>query len=77
MKTMIGKMTCEQARLFIKEAKESVVINPELRNYILGIQSAAPAQLKDKLLAWRAVNLCSNTSPSNLCKIIDIAISNS
>lgn len=76
MRTMIGKMTCEQATLFIKEAKESVVIDPELKKYILGLQPTAPAQLKDKLLIWRAVNLCSSTSPSNLCKVIDIAISN-
>lgn len=77
MQTMIGKMTCEQATTFIKGAKESTSIDPQLKNYILGSQATAPPQLKEKLKAWRAtLSLCDSFLPSSLCKVIDIAISN-
>jgi hypothetical protein len=76
MQTMIGDMTCEQATLLIKSAKESTAIDAELKNYILGNLSYTPVQLKSKLIAWRTTNSCSSSSPSSLCKVIDMAIAN-
>jgi hypothetical protein len=76
MLAMIGKMTCEEATLLIKRAKESSVIDIELKNYILGNLSYTPATLKTKLINWRNSNSCSPSSPSDLCKVIDKAIAN-
>lgn len=76
MRAMVGSMTCEQATLFIRSAKESNNIDAELKKYILGDITNAPAQLKEKLIAWKNSISCNASSPSELCKVIGIAIAN-
>lgn len=73
---MIGDMTCEEVTRFIKGAKESNTIDPELKRYILGELPYVPGQLKDKMIAWRTSIACSSFLPSDLCKHIDEAIGN-
>lgn len=79
MRLMIGNMTCEEATLLIRKAKESpaALIDAQLREYILGSGIAlSNAQLKSKLQAWKNQNACMVFPTDAICKVIDKAIAN-
>lgn len=79
MKTMIGNMTCEEATLLIKKAKETgfPVIDADLRKFIIGEPvTLSNADIKIRLQNWRTVNLCPSFPTDPLCIVLNKAIAN-
>lgn len=75
LKKMIGDMTCEEATLLIKSAKETAppTIDVDLRNYIIGLSvSLTEQQCKKRLQEWKT-----NVSVSSeLFSVLTTAINN-
>jgi hypothetical protein len=79
MTKMIGNMTCEEATLLIRRAKESpnLLIDGQLRDYISGVPvSLTNAQLISKLQNWKDLNSCGLFPTDALCVVISKAIAN-
>jgi hypothetical protein len=80
MRKLIGDMSCEEATLLIKSAKESpnLLIDRELRSYIIGESNIVLTnnQLISKLRNWKDLKSCFLYPKDELCLLIDKAIKN-
>lgn len=79
MKKMIGNISCKEATVLIRGAKESpnILIDAELRSFIIGESDIlSVAQLSSKLQNWKNLRSCQMYPNDPLCKVIDKAIVN-
>ncbi|MFT5765764.1 MAG: hypothetical protein ACI8X3_003201 [Saprospiraceae bacterium] len=79
MLKLVGDMSCEEATLLIKSAKESLplFIDSALKDYLAGDNlSLTDPQLIVKLENWKSLKSCNLFPNDDLCMAIDLAISN-